>query len=564
MSRIRLLLVIAAAFVFGLVPSALNVGIAKGDSGRGGPAHAGQGHERDDDDGHGDHHDDDDDDDDDDDGITLERRPIAGRGPALVRYVPGELLVRFRAGTSTAEIEAAAARAGANAVDQIAELGVYVVKVPPARTQEALQSLRSESSVDSVERDVVLTGLETIPNDALWPAQWGLRLIGAPRAWDATRGASAVIVAVLDTGIDPVHADLAGAVLPGRDLVNNDSDASDDEGHGTSVGGIIAARTNNGEGQAGVCWTCSLLPVKVLDSSGDGKTSTLAAGIVWAADHGARVINMSLGSPGTTSALAAAVSYAAKKNAVLIGAAGNSGVNTTFYPAGYSDVISVAATDERDARYAWSNYGDWVKVAAPGCNAAPRRGGGYVEFCGTSSAAPIVAGIAGLALALKPAASRSEVEQAIAANAAPVPGVARFGRLNAPEAMTAVSPTALPPPAPVAAPPPAPPAAPPAPAAATAPSNVKRPRLLGRARVGRTLRVAPGIWNPAPQRFAYQWRRCRRDGSGCRTIRGARGRSYRLKLKDRGRRLRAVVVGVNAGGSARAITGASAVVRRGS
>jgi subtilisin family serine protease len=504
-----------------------------------------------------------DDDDDDDGGIVLERQPIAGLGPPEIRYVPGELLVRFRAGTSPAEIEAAAARAGGTVVDHLGELGVHVVRVPPARTDEALASLRSEASVESVERDIFLQGLETIPNDALWPAQWGLRLIGAPQAWDATRGAGSTVIAVLDSGIDAGHPDLTGATLAGRDLANNDSDPADDEGHGTSVAGVIAARTNNSEGQAGVCWACSLMPVKVLDAGGNGKTSTVAAGIVWAADHGARVLNLSLGSPGTTTALRDAVAYAARKNAVLVASAGNSGVDTPFYPAGYSEVISVAATTPADVRYDWSNYGDWVRVAAPGCNVAPQLGGGYIEFCGTSSAAPLVSGIAGLALSLKPSASKAEVEQAIAQNATPVPEAARFGRVRAPQVMSAVAPTGSsnPLPAPAPAPPPASSAAP-APPGTRAPTNLRRPRLLGRARVGRRLRVVPGSWSPTPTRFAYQWLRCRRNGTRCRTIRGARGRSYRLKRVDRGRRLRAAVYAVNAGGSVRAMTRPSAVVRR--
>jgi subtilisin family serine protease len=565
MARKRLLLVIAAVFAFAVVAFALQLESASGGDGRQDGPEATQGHRS-----GGAEDDDDDDEDDDDEGIRLERRPIAGLGPATIRYVPGQLLVRFLAGTSPAEVEGAAARAGGSVVGHIAELGIHVVDVPPAETEEALASLRSEGSVESVERDVLVQGLDTVPNDELWPVQWGLRLVGAPRAWDATRGTSAIVIAVLDTGIDRAHPDLAGATVPGRDLVNDDSDPADDEGHGTSVAGVLAARTNNGEGQAGMCWACSLMPVKVLNSEGSGAMSTVASGIVWAVDHGARVVNMSLGSAGNTNALASAVAYAARKNAVLVAAAGNSNVDTPFYPAAYSDVIGVAATDDADVRYTWSNYGDWVAVAAPGCNAAPRLGGGYIEFCGTSSAAPLVAGIAALALSLNTTASTSEIEQAIATKATPVPGVALFGRVNAPEAMSAVSPNALPPlpqpvpppAAPPAAPPPPPPAAAPAPPATMAPSNLKRPRLLGRAFVGRRLRIAPGIWNPAPQRLAYQWRRCRKTGGGCRTIRGARGRSYRLRLRDRGRRLRGVVVAVNASGTTRALTGTSAVVRR--
>ena len=558
----RTLIVIAVALVCGIALSALTRDAAPG-------GQAAQRHEPASAEGAGgeDHDEDDDGDDDDDDsggGITLRRQPIAGRGPPTIRYVPGELVARFRAGTSNMEIEGATARAGGTIAGHIAELGTHVVRVPPDRTEESLASLRSEASVESVERDVFLEGLDTIPNDVLWPAQWGLRLIGAPRAWDATTGASGVVIAVLDTGVSGQHPDLAGATVAGRDLVNDDPDPSDDEGHGSSAAGVIAARTNNGEGQAGVCWACSVMAVKVLDSTGSGKTSTVAAGIVWAADHGARILNLSLGSPGTTSALASAVAYASGRNAVLVAAAGNSGVDTPFYPAAYGDVISVGATNEADVRYEWSNHGDWVRVTAPGCNAAPRLGGGYVEFCGTSSAAPIVAGIAGLAWSLNPSASKGEVEQAILRNATPVPG-ARFGRVKAPEAMSAVSPTGslnpLPPPAPAPPPSALPPSAP-APGATAAPGNMKRPGLVGRAWVGRVLRVVPGSWNPVPDRFAYQWRRCRRDGAGCRTIRGARSRRYRLKPEDRGRRLRAVVVAVNSSGSRRAVTRASAVVWR--
>jgi subtilisin family serine protease len=580
MARRRTATVVTAALALGLVLSALTLGAATGRAGREdgradrGPEAASledAGREDDDDDGQGDADDDDDgqgDADDDDDaggGTSLEPQPIAGRGPPRIRYVPGELVVRFRPGTSNSEMEAAAARAGGTVADHIAELGLHVVRVPPSQTEEAVASLRSEASVESVEREVLLEGLDTIPNDALWPAQWGLRLIGAPRAWDVTTGAGAVVIAVLDTGVSARHEDLAGASVAGRDLVNDDSDPADDEGHGTSVAGVIAARTNNGEGQAGVCWGCSLMPVKVMDSTGTGKTSTVAAGIVWAVDHGARVVNLSLGSPGTTSALASAVAYAASKNAVLVAAAGNSGADTHFYPAAYGEVISVGATNEADVRYEWSNHGDWVRVSAPGCNAAPRLGGGYIEFCGTSSSAPIVAGVAGLALSLNPSASKSEVERAIGTNATPVDG-ARFGRVEALEVMRAVSPTGSLNPLPSPPPPPPPSAVPPppapAPVARRAPANLKRPRLVGRARVGRVMRVAPGIWSPAPNRLAFQWRRCRRTGAGCRAIRGARGRTYRIKPRDEGRRLRVVVVAVNANGAARALTRASAVVRR--
>jgi subtilisin family serine protease len=480
----------------------------------------------------------------------LKPRPIAGLDAGTVRYVPGELLVRFRPGTSAAEMDAAAARAGGSLAGAVADLGIQVITVPPSRTQEALASLRTEPSVLAVEQDVLLSALDTVPNDALWSTQWGSRLVGAPRAWDATRGASTVVVAVLDTGVDASHPDLAGATVPGRDLVDDDADPADDAGHGTAVAGIIAARTNNHEGQAGMCWVCSIMPVKVLDSRGSGKTSTIAAGIVWAVDRRARVINMSLGGPAGSMAMQAAVEYAATKGVLVVAAAGNSGSDTPFYPAAYTGVLSVGGTTSSDTRYSWSSYGSWVLLTAPGCNTAPDLGGGYVEFCGTSSATPVVAGIAGLALSLLPAASPAQIAAALEQTATPVTGTAQFGRVNAPTMLSLVARTGASTPPPPATP------------TRTAPVNTGRPRLQGRARVGRLLRVTTGAWSPAPLSFDYQWLRCRNDGSRCRAIAGARASTYRLTRRDRGMRLRAVVTASNDVGSARVMTGYSSLVRR--
>src|SRR5206468_9137630 len=133
----------------------------------------------------------------------------------------------------------------------------------------------------------VSEAFDTTPDDSDWPLQEGLRVAGFPKAWDVTRGAARVVVAVLDSGVDPNQPDLRGALVPGRDFVNSDADAADDHGHGTAVAGVIAARANNREGAAGVCWRCSVMPVKVLDSHGTGDDTVIAAGIVWAVDHGA-------------------------------------------------------------------------------------------------------------------------------------------------------------------------------------------------------------------------------------------------------------------------------------
>jgi subtilisin family serine protease len=331
------------------------------------------------------------------------------------------------------------AGAGVTVDHAIARIGVVVVRMAADRRDAALARLRTSRWVAGAERDAVLERLDTTPNDTYWSSQWGLRRIGLPGAWDRTRGGSGVVVAVLDTGVDANHPDLRDAVLPGFDLVGNTANTADVEGHGTSVAGIIAARSNNAAGVAGICWTCSILPVKVLGDDGTGDAATLAAGIVKAADAGARVINMSLGGPADSATLDQAIAYAVAKNAILVAAAGNNGTSTPYYPAANPNVISVAATDDADQLYAWSNRGDWVRVTAPGCDPAPGLGDSYVNFCGTSAAAPVVSGLAALAVSVQPAAGRDAIVKAIS-DTTDVPPSATRGRVDAPKSLSALVP----------------------------------------------------------------------------------------------------------------------------
>jgi subtilisin family serine protease len=364
------------------------------------------------------------------------------------QYVANSLLVEFERGTTKRQIAEVLERAGVSVDETIVELGIRVVSVPPARRDKALARLRASRYVASAERDVVIRRLDTRPNDSVWPEQWGLRLMGLPAAWDLTKGSSNVIVGVLDSGVDHGHPDLAGTILPGLDLVNGDGDPADDYGHGTSVAGIVAARTNNELGQAGSCWTCSILPIKVLDARGVGAMATLAIGLVEAVDRGARVINMSLGGPQGTETLEQAVAYALAKGAILVAAAGNNGTSTPFYPAAYPGVIGVAGTDETDALFPWSNHGPWVRLAAPGCNVATVIGGAHDHVCGTSTAAPLVAGVIALALAGKPTASRTQIEQALLQTAAATgAGLPRVDALKMLTALGIASPPATPRPA---------------------------------------------------------------------------------------------------------------------
>jgi subtilisin family serine protease len=247
-----------------------------------------------------------------------------------------------------------------------------------------------------------------------------------------------VVVAVIDTGVDASQPDLAGVVLPGVNLVNGDASSTDDNGHGTSVAGVIAALADNGIGGSGVCGSCSILPIKAMGANGNGDLATVAAGIVRATDMGARVIDLSLGGPTGMDALKQAVDYASSKGALVVAAAGNSGHGAPFYPAGYPNVLSVGATDKLDHLYSWSEHGQWVRVTAPGCNVAPQLHGGYGNFCGTSSATPLAAGLAGLMLAQSPHATSAQLIAAMQKTARHVKTGVRFGRINATAALRAV------------------------------------------------------------------------------------------------------------------------------
>jgi subtilisin family serine protease len=366
--------------------------------------------------------------------------------PAAARFVPDILLVKFRRGTSLRQQSEVLARAGVTAAARIPALRVVVVRMAARERDAALTRLRASDFVAGAEKDAVLQGLDVTPNDGYWSAQWGLRRVGLPSAWDHTHGSSATVVAVLDTGVVAGRQDLAGAILPGYNLLDPGVAPTDDNGHGTAVAGIIAARTNNHEGIAGVCWTCSILPIKVLAADGSGDTALVAAGIVRAADAGARVISMSLGGPADDQTLDEAVAYALRKGAILVAAAGNNGSSAPFYPADVPGVVSVAASDESDRLYPWSNFGSWVQIAAPGCNVAPARASGYELFCGTSSATPLIAGLIALELSEQPTATRDAVVNAIDSTAMPMgDGVSR-GRVDAAATLAALVPPLVTPP----------------------------------------------------------------------------------------------------------------------
>ncbi len=254
-----------------------------------------------------------------------------------------------------------------------------------------------------IEPHRLMTLSSITPNDTHFPLQWNLGLIRVPEAWSKTQGTDFITIAVIDSGVDFSHEDLQGIFVQGYDFVENDAYPQDDDGHGTHVTGIIAALTNNNRGVAGVTWgqNVKIMPLKVLGSDGTGSVFNFAKAIVYAVDHGAKVINASLGSPNPSSLSQAAVRYAYQNDVVMVCAAGNDGSYGIDYPAAYPETIAVGAVTIDAARASYSNYGPQLDVVAPGGDGdqlilSTYRGGTYVPAPGTSMAAPHVTGIVAL------------------------------------------------------------------------------------------------------------------------------------------------------------------------
>ncbi|MFK7693427.1 S8 family peptidase [Paenibacillus sp. HJGM_3] len=217
-------------------------------------------------------------------------------------------------------------------------------------------------------------------------------------------------MAVVDTGVDLTHTDLREHLIGGYNVVKEGTDPQDDVGHGTHVAGVISALVNNGEGVAGMTWYNKIMPVKVLDETGAGNTYSVAQGIIWATDHGAKVINMSLGNYADAQFLHDAIKYAYDRDVVLIAASGNDNTAQPGYPAAYPEVFAVAATDSNKQKASFSNYGDYIDAAAPGVNIAstyPKNQ--YAALSGTSMASPHVTALAALIRSVNPLLKNTEV-----------------------------------------------------------------------------------------------------------------------------------------------------------
>lgn len=382
---------------------------------------------------------------------------VALASATFADFRQGELIVKYRqkANFSTASAVSATVR-GATVKKANNALGTRLVKLPSGMTVDtAIKRFKADPNVEYAGPNHILR-LCVEPNDYWFYyyfydewigefeiyAQWGLydpalisAGIQATDAWDIETGSPDVIIAIVDTGVMSSHEDLSGKLVPGLNCLDGGipSNTEDDHGHGTFVAGIAAANTNNWIGVAGVSWGSRIMPIKVMDSTGMGTEQDAADGIVWAADNGAKIINLSLGTYDDVPALRDAVDYAWNHGCIVVAASGNNESSAMFYPAAYERCIAVGATNEARARCTpadWgadeygapqgSNYGSYLDVVAPGNNIIGAGiehdwilDGYYTYSAGTSAAAPFVAGIAALVLSHNPTWTNGEIRDQI-------------------------------------------------------------------------------------------------------------------------------------------------------
>ena len=377
----------------------------------------------------------------------------------------GQIIVKFRDNGSAAGI---LRLHGLGEGPGVGSTGAQLVKVPAGRELQLVEALSRNPAVEYAEPDETVAAATA---DEYFPRQYALRNNGqaftntantlsvaggtadadvdAVEAWGVTTG-SGIKVAVLDSGVASDNVDITPKVAA-RANFSNGKAGEDNYGHGTHVAGIVAATANNTVGVAGVCPGCTILDGKVLNDSGVGSSSSLANGINWAVNNGAKVINMSLGVRASRT-LETAVNNAWSKGVVLVAAAGNGSNQTKIYPGAYPNVIAVAATDNTDAKASFSTYGaSWVDVAAPGVNVYStfpnhtfvlgtqnNRSFGYDVGNGTSMSSPIVAATAALAWSSHAGATNTSVRANVESTADKVSGTGTYwahGRVNADKAV---------------------------------------------------------------------------------------------------------------------------------
>ncbi len=328
-----------------------------------------------------------------------------------------EILVGFRLDVPAPQRDFIHQQVRAGLKKRIRQINTDSVKIPPEATvQETIDRYQNIPGVEYAEPNFLAKAFLT-PNDPLFGKQWNLKKVLVEDSYDVSQGGFGPI-AIIDTGVDSTHPDLSGLVLEGYNTIDENNNTSDDHGHGTHVAGIASAQTNNASGVASISYASTILPVKVLSSDGTGTYGDVSEGIVYAADKGARIVNISLGGSSDSKTLKRAVDYALNRGSTLVAAAGNNGNDAPVYPAAYSGVLAVSASDQSDNLASFSSFGSNIFAASPGVSITSSvPGGSYKEFSGTSMSAPHLAGLLALALSAKPSLSNSELIEQVKMNA---------------------------------------------------------------------------------------------------------------------------------------------------
>jgi hypothetical protein len=331
--------------------------------------------------------------------------------PGEIRWIKGRILVQPRAGLTAQELDKKLKAHGGRRVGAIQQLNVHIVELPAQANERAVaQLLKSDRHIRFAELDQVVPPALT-PNDPYYTYGWHLAKIGTPSAWDYSVG-DGVTIAILDSGVDATHPDLAGSMVPGYNAFDKNTDTRDVYGHGTKVAGAAAMVGNNLVGGTGVAFKSRIMPIRVTSTDGYGSWSAMANGILWAADNGARVANLSFQQSCGSSTLWNAAQYMRNKGGVVTISAGNSGVAESMSPS--DSITCVGATDSSDNKTSWSTYGSFVDVAAPGVGIyTTTNGGGFGSVSGTSFSAPITAAVYALMMAANRTLSPSQLDAAL-------------------------------------------------------------------------------------------------------------------------------------------------------
>ncbi len=321
------------------------------------------------------------------------------------KFAKAQILVQPKANVSDDQLDQAVAVHGGRSKQEIKAIRVHIIEVPEGAEEKVVEALKHNPQIQFAEVDGAVHNSMTL-SDPYIGSQWHLNNINAQSAWDLNRG-DGIVIAILDSGVNGNHPDLTGKMVPGYNFFDNNTDTSDVQGHGTWVAGTAAASGNNMTGIAGVAWNARIMPVRVSDATGWTYWSTMATALTWAADRGAKVVNMSYAVQESSSVQSAA-QYLRSLGGVAVNSAGNTGALDAS-PASDS-LITVSATDASNVMASWSSFGPAVDISAPGTSIyTTNREGGYGYVQGTSFSSPIVAGVVALMMSANPNLSPNEI-----------------------------------------------------------------------------------------------------------------------------------------------------------